>query len=250
MAHKPKRQRKKTPVALVTGANTGIGRAVALALGREGYAVIVNYRNREKAAQAVTRRIRRDGGEAHAFQADVTQSADVQRLIDTIKADYGRLDVLINNVGDYLRKDFSRLTPDDIRHMTESNYYTVVECSLRAAPMMRKQRSGRIINIGYVYAERIQANPSVAAYLCAKQAMISFSLSLAKSLARYNVTVNVVSPGVHINSVEKPKRLTSLIPMGRLGRHADIINAVLFLLRPEAGYITGTHIKVSGGHGL
>ncbi len=244
------RRKSKNPVALITGANAGIGRATAIALGQAGYTVIVNYRKRQKAAQSVVRHVHRDGGEARAAQADVTQAADVQQLFDMIDSDYGRLDVLVNNVGDYLRKDFSRLTPEDIRRMTESNFYSVVECSLRAGRMMRQRKSGRIINIGYVYAERLQANPRVVAYFCAKQSMISFSLSLAKELARHKITVNIVSPGIHINSVEKPQRPGALVPFGRLGRHADIVNAILFLLKPESEYITGTHIKVSGGHGL
>lgn len=242
--------RRSSPTALVTGANAGIGRAVAIALGQAGYLVIVNYRNREKAAQATARRIIQNGGKATIFRADVSDPEDVAHLFDHVEAEYGRLDVLINNVGDYQRKSIARLTSVDVRQMTESNYYSVVECSLRAGWMMRRQRSGRIINIGYVYAERLQANPWVAAYFCAKQAMMSFSLSLAKDLARYKVTVNIVSPGININSVEKPERPETLVPFGRLGRHSDLINAIMFLLKPEAEYITGTHIKVSGGHGL
>jgi len=160
------------------------------------------------------------------------------------------LDVLVNNVGEYVRKDFARLTSKDVRRLTESNYFSVVECSLRAAKLMRKSKFGRIINIGYVYAERLQANPRVAAYHCAKQAMISFSLSLAKNLARHRITVNIISPGININSIEKPRLLATQVPFGRLGRYTDITNAVLFLLKPESEYITGTHFKVSGGHGL
>jgi 3-oxoacyl-[acyl-carrier protein] reductase len=241
---------KRMPTALVTGANVGIGRAVALALGQAGYTVLVNYRGQERAAEATVKRIRQKGGTARAVQADVTDPADVERMFALVRKEYGRLDVLINNVGDYLRKDPGKLTPADVRRMTESNYYSVVECSLRAARLMRKQRSGRIINIGYVYAERVQANPAVAAYFCAKQAMMSFSLSLARHLARYKITVNIVSPGINVNSVEKPKRPSTLIPFGRLGQYSDIVNAVLFLLKPESEYITGTHLKVSGGHGL
>jgi len=250
-----KMKRKKTPTtssptALVSGANAGIGRAVAVALGEAGYTVIINYRNREKAAQATARQITKNGGVAAIIRADVTDPADVERLFDYVELEYGRLDVLVNNVGDYQRKNIARLTPADVRHMTESNYFSVVECSLHAARMMRRQRSGRIINIGYVYAERLQANPWVAAYFCAKQAMMSFSLSLAKHLARYKVTVNVVSPGININSVDKPRRSATLVPFGRLGKHSDLVNAIMFLLKPESEYITGTHIKVSGGHGL
>ncbi len=237
-------------VALITGANAGIGRALAEALGEDGYLVLVNYRSSERDAQKVADRIHKDGGAAEIVQADVTDPEDLDRLFSNVKANYGRLDVLINNVGNFLRKPFSRLTPHDVREMTESNYFSVVECSLRAAKLMRKQRSGRIINLGYVIAERFQAFPSVAAYFCAKQAMITFSLSLAKNLGKHRVTVNVVSPGININSVEQPEKPSTIIPLGRLGRHDDIINAVRFLLKPESEYTTGTHIKVSGGYGL
>ncbi len=251
MASAAKRKTKTgAKVALVTGANSGIGKAVARALAADGYAVVVNYRSREKSAKATVEAICKDGGFAEAFQADVSRPADTDRLFAHIAETYGRLDVLINNVGDYLRKQIARLTPEDVRRMTESNYYSVVECSLRAAKLMRKQKSGRIVNIGYVYAERLQANPAVVAYFCAKQAVMSFSLSLAKDLAKYKVTVNIVSPGININSVEKPRRPSDQIPFGRFGKHADIVNAVFFFLKPESEYVTGTHMKVSGGHGL
>ena len=247
---KQKSARQTRPVALVTGANAGIGRAIALALADSGYVVMVNYRRRRQPAEAVARRIIRSGGSAEAIQADVTNPEDVTQLFDHVRKIYDRLDVLINNVGDYLRRDIARLSAADVRRITESNYFAAVECSLQAAALMRRRKSGRIINIGYVYAERLQANPSVVAYHCAKQAMMSFSLSLARHLARHKVTVNVVSPGINVNSVEKPDRPSSQVPFGRLGRYADIVNAVLFLLKPESEYITGTHIKVSGGHGL
>jgi len=245
-----KTARRTPPVALVTGANGGIGRAIALALGDAGYTVLVNYRRRRQAAEQVVRKIASAGGSAEAVQADVTNPEDVVRLFDDIQQTYGRLDVLVNNVGDYLRRDLARLSAADVRRITESNYFSTVECSLRAAQIMRRQKSGRIINIGYVYAERLQANPAVAAYHCAKQAMMSFSLSLAKCLARNKITVNIVSPGININSIEKPGRPASQVPFGRFGTYSDIVNAVLFLLKPESEYITGTHIKVSGGHGL
>jgi 3-oxoacyl-[acyl-carrier protein] reductase len=245
-----KRKNPKNPIALVTGATVGIGRAIALALGGAGYQVLVNYRRSEKGAATVARRIRDAGGKAEIIQGDVTDPGEVERMFARIRAEFGRLDVLVNNVGDWLRKDMAELTAADVRRMTESNYFSVVECSLQAAKIMRKQKSGRIINIGYVYAERMQAYPSVAAYFSAKHAMIAFSISLAKDLARHKVTVNIVSPGINVNSVEKPDDPKTLIPFGRLGRYSDLINAILFLLKPESEYITGTHLKVSGGHAL
>jgi len=248
---KPKgKKRSAGSVALVTGATIGIGREIALVLGAAGYTVLVNYRGNEKGAATVARRIQKAGGAAEIMQADVTDSGDVERMFQRIKKDFGRLDVLVNNVGDWLRKDINKLTSADVRRITESNYYSVVECSLHAAKLMRPKKSGRIINLGYVYAERIQAYPSVAAYYSAKHAMFAFSVSLAKDLARDKITVNIVSPGINVNSVEQPEDPKTLIPSGRLGKYSDLINAILFLLKPESEYITGTHLKVSGGHAL
>jgi 3-oxoacyl-[acyl-carrier protein] reductase len=237
-------------VALVTGATKGIGRAIARALGESGYTVLINFRRNRKGAEAEARHIRDAGGQADIAQADVTNAEEVERMFTGIKRDFGRLDVLINNVGDWLRVDMAKLTPADTRRMTESNYFSVVNCSLSAAKIMRKQKSGRIVNLGYVYAERLQAYPSVAAYYSAKHAMFAFSVSLAKDLARHKVTVNIVSPGINVNSVEKPDDPKTLVPFGRLGKYTDLINAIMFLLKPESEYITGTHIKVSGGHAL
>jgi 3-oxoacyl-[acyl-carrier protein] reductase len=115
---------------------------------------------------------------------------------------------------------------------------------------MRKRRAGRIINIGYVFSDRLQANPNVAAYQAAKTALLSFSSSLAKTAMPLGITINTVSPGMHHNTVDRPAHPETLIPAGRLGADEDLIGAVRYFLSPVASYVTGSHLKVSGGYGV
>ena len=112
---------------------------------------------------------------------------------------------------------------------------------------MRKAGWGRIINLGYIFADRLVGNPNVAAYHTGKTGLLAFTYSLARSAARWGITVNMVSPGMNENTVNKPENPGAIIPAGRLGKHADLSNVVLFLLGNESEFVTGTHVKVSGG---
>jgi len=244
------RRDTKRPSALVTGGAKGIGRAIALALADDGYDVGIVTRQSEADAKRVIAACKKRGAKAQCWVADLTDIDAAEWVAADFVREYARWDVLVNNVGDYWAGPVLRMTTDTLRSMFQSNLSVAVRLSLLAIKSMQKRKSGRIVNIGYVFADRLHANPRVAAYQAAKTAMLSFSHSLAVDAMRHGITINVVSPGVHHNTVEKPRNLKKLVPAGRMGQDADIIGAVRYFLSPEAGYITGSHIKVSGGYGI
>jgi NAD(P)-dependent dehydrogenase (short-subunit alcohol dehydrogenase family) len=233
--------------AWITGSAKGIGRALALALARQGCDVAIHYRRSQAQAERVAAKAEAFGIRTLVLQSDLIDPDAVRSNIRTISERWGRLDILINNVGDYLHRPIERVTPEVFHRYSHGNLDPAVNTSLLALPLMRKPRWGRIINIGYVFADRVVGNPDVAPYHVGKTALLAFTYSLARRAARWGITVNMVSPGMNENTVDKPADPSKVIPAGRLGRYEDIENAVLFLTRDESEFITGTHIKVSGG---
>lgn len=233
--------------AWVTGSAKGIGRALALALARRGCRVAVHYRRSRVQAERVAVLVEKAGAEALLLQGDLTTPGDVRRNVETLRRKWKHLDILINNAGDYLRRPIERITPEVFHRYCRGSLEPAVNTSLLVLPMMRRQKWGRIINLGYVLADRVVGNPNVAPYHTGKTALLSFTYSLARRAAQWGITVNMVSPGMHENTVDRPERPEDVVPAGRLSRHADLENAVMFLLRDESEFITGTHMKVSGG---
>lgn len=232
------------PAALVTGSAQGIGKALVSALAAAGYDVAIHYHRSREAAQALREALAGYGVRAVALQADVTKLNEAQALVDAAHAEFGRLDVLINNVGNYHKGPLSELDAATWHAMLESNLNATFYTCQRAVPIMRAQRYGRIINIGYAGAEQLVARPQVAAYAIAKTGVILYSKALALENTAYGITVNVVSPGVLENSVSKP---LNELPMGRTGTLAEFSSAVMYLLSDSAAYITGITLEVAGG---
>lgn len=233
--------------AWVTGSAKGIGRALALALARQGFRVAVHYRRSRDAAERVAALVEKSGAEVLLLQGDLTRLDDVRRNVETLKKKWKRVDVLVNNAGDYLRRPLERVTPEAFHRYCRGCLEPAVNTSLLALPLMRRRRWGRIINLGYIPADRLVGNPNVAAYHTGKTALLAFTYSLARRAAQWGITVNMVSPGMNENTVDRPSRPEDVVPAGRLSKHEDLEHAVLFLLRHESEYITGTHMKVSGG---
>jgi NAD(P)-dependent dehydrogenase (short-subunit alcohol dehydrogenase family) len=233
--------------AWVTGSAKGIGRALALALSRCGCRVAVHYRKSRTQAENVARKVEATAGAVLLLQSDLTDPGQVRRNIQAVRKQWGRLDILINNAGDYLHRPIERLSPETFHRYSRGSLEPAVNASLLALPLMRKGGWGRIVNLGYVFADRLVGNPDVAPYHVGKTALLAFTYSLARRVAEWGITVNMVSPGMNENTVNRPKDPRRVIPAGRLGRHADLENAVLFLLRDESEFVTGTHIKASGG---
>jgi len=245
-----KSQNQNNKTALVTGSASGIGKKILLRLSEKGFKVIINYRNDEKSASELIETIRKQERNALMFKADVTDSVQVKNMFEFIINEWGRLDVLVNNVGDFIMKGNLDYSPGEWSYMIESNLSSAYYCCREAIPHMWKQQYGRIINIAMASSDRIHSVSSTLPYTIAKTGIITLTRSLAKDYARHNITVNAISPGVIDNGKltgEMKSKMSELIPSGKIGTPDDIAHAVLFLVSPDSAYINGTNIIVSAG---
>jgi 3-oxoacyl-[acyl-carrier protein] reductase len=240
----------KDRIAVVTGASRGIGRRIALSLAEEGAKVVASARNVAELEKLVAE-IKEKGGEAIAVAGDVSVTADADRLIESAVATYSRLDILVNNAGITRDGLLLRMKDDDWDAVLNINLRGAFLCTRAAARVMSKQRYGRIINISSVVGE--MGNAGQANYCASKAGLLGLTKSVARELARRNVTVNAVTPGFIVTDMtealpEKTREeLASQIPLGRLGEAEDIAHAVLFLASDGAGYVTGQVLGVNGG---
>ena len=237
--------------ALVTGGSRRIGRVLALALARDGADVAITSRRQVREAGAVVRSIRKLGRRSFAIRADLTRPADCRRAVNAAARRFGRLDVLVNNVGEWIVKPVASTRLEEWREVIDSNLTATYLCSQAAVPWMRKQGWGRIVNLGTAGAYRAHGTARMASFYAAKAGIVAFSKALAREVGRYGVTVNVVSPGV-IRSPELPLsrargRTDPDTAVGRPGTGADLAAAVRFLVSDEAGFVTGDVLGVTGG---
>lgn len=234
-------------VALVTGSSRGIGRAIALGLAEEGAKVVVNYLLNRDLAEGVVMEINERGGMAIAIQGDVTRVKDVEELVEGALKEFGKIDILINNVGPILYKALSEITPDEWSKIIDGNLTSIFYCSRVALKGMREKGWGRIVNTAYAGAQFINAKGSIVPYAIAKTGVLILTKSMAKEEARHGITVNCISPGIIENGSPHNKALGEKIPVGRMGAPEDVVRVVSFLVSDEADYITGADIVVSGG---
>ncbi|GIW34637.1 bifunctional dihydropteridine reductase/dihydrofolate reductase TmpR [Meiothermus sp.] len=234
-------------VALVTGSAKGIGRAILLALAEKGFDVAVHYRSSESEAERTRQEALERGVQAIKVAADVTLIQEAEGLIHSVAEQLGGLQVLVNNVGNYLKKPVETLSPEEWHAMLDSNLNAPFYLTQAALPYLCKSGYGRIVNIGFAGAQNLLARPDITPYVIAKTGLIIYSKSLAQRLAALGVTVNVVSPGVAENSVSKPLKD---IPMGRLAELEELARAVLFFVDEANGYLTGQVLEVAGGWNL
>ena len=183
-------------VALVTGASRGIGKEIALALGRVGVRVAISFRTNKLGAQKVVDELRNVAAEGVVFPTDVTDPARVAELIEAIVRRFGRLDILVNNVGAFDWKPVVESTLEEWHSLVASNLFSVFYTTKFSVPIMRQKRWGRIINLGAVGAERAFGQAKISAYSAAKAGLVAFSRSVALEEARNGITVNVVNPPV------------------------------------------------------
>lgn len=245
----------KDKVVLITGASSGIGAAVAQAFGAAGARVAVHYRGREAEAREVARQVQEAGGEAIAVQADVTKSEEVDRMVAQVYAHFGRIDVLINNAGGFVRRAPIVQADDDyIDEVFRLNARSVVAVSRRVIPLMAQGGGGNIINVT-TQAARTGGGPGAGLYAACKGFVSTITRTMAKELVKDRIRVNAVAPGVietpfhegH-SSPEILKSFANAIPMGRLGTAQECAGAFLFLASEAAsGYITGQIVEVNGG---
>ncbi|MBJ6727624.1 3-oxoacyl-[acyl-carrier-protein] reductase [Geomesophilobacter sediminis] len=237
-------------VAVVTGASRGIGRAIALKLSGEGAALVVTATSIES-AQKTADEIIAAGGKALALKVDVSVTEEVEGLFKEAVAAFGKVDILVNNAG--ITKDglLLRMKDADWDQVLDINLKGAFTCTREAAKLMSKARYGRIVNITSVVGE--MGNPGQANYCASKAGMIGLTKSVARELARRNVTVNAVAPGFIETDMtealgEKAREaLQEQIPLGRLGASEDIACAVSYLVSAGASYVTGQVLSVNGG---
>ncbi len=235
------------PVALVTGAAKGVGRAILLALAGAGFDAAVHYRFSAEEAEQTAQEARTCGVRAQTFQADITKVTEAEALVQNVHSTLGGPDVLVNNVGNYHQGPLAELGVTTWHEMFDSNLHCTFYLCRAALPLMQRAGWGRIINLGFAGAELLKARPSIAPYSIAKTGVILYSKALAKTYAGDGITVNVVSPGVMETSVAQP---AEQIPSGRTGKVAELSSAVLYLVSKGAAYVTGVTLEVSGGWNL
>jgi 3-oxoacyl-[acyl-carrier protein] reductase len=237
----------KDRVALVTGASRGIGKAVALALATAGAAVAINYRERDNDAEAVVDAIRKIGGHAAAFGADVSRGDAVQGMVHDVAGRFGPIDILVNNAGTAAARGLDEITEEDFDRAIAINLKSVFLCTQAVLPGMRTRRWGRIVNISSIGA-RIGAGTVSVAYGASKAGVEGLTRAYALRLATSGVTVNAVAPGLVDTDMGKPLMeagVATRIPIGRAGTGDEIAQAVIFLV--GNGYMTGQTIAVNGG---
>lgn len=229
--------------ALVTGSARRTGRELALWLARNGVRVAVHYRESREDADSTLAECNALAPGCIVVAGDLRDAAQAERVVSEAAHALGGLDVLVNNVGNYLRKDLFELTPEEWRDQLESNLYTAWWCMRASVPLMRQQGFGRIVNMGYAVGERSTYNRLTVPYHIAKTGLATLTRSAAAALAKSGITVNTIGVGILENSIVKPINP----PAGRFARHEDLCHALGFLLSPQSDHISGTQLDVSGG---
>lgn len=238
-------------VALVTGASRGIGRAIAVALGEAGAAVVVNYRENKVQAEEAAREIEEKGGKAITWQADIADSNHVQAMVEGVSSEFNHLDILVNNAGIIRDLLLLQMEEQDWRTVLQTNLFGVYHCSRAVLQGMVMRRWGRIINLSSVAA--VQGRRGQSNYAASKGAINAFTRSLAAEVGPKGVTVNAIAPGLIATDMSRgviafsDNLVRERIALRRLGKPTDVAPLALFLASEEAGYITGQVINVDGG---
>ena len=235
-------------VALVTGGAKRIGRSIALELAQRGADVIVNYRRSRGEAEDVMAEIVRMGRRATTVQADVSVRADVQRLVSSAEAMFGRLDILVNNAGMFQHVPFNEITDEQWNGILATNLTSQFLCAQIASPLLKRSGRGRVVNLASLGG--LLAWPGYTHYCVSKAGVISLTRCLARALAP-EVTVNAVAPGTITFEGDAAEIETDYVrraPLRRTGKGSDIAEAVAFLI--ESDFITGQVLVVDGGRSI
>jgi len=247
--------RLKDQVAIVTGASRGIGKSVAEVFAQEGAKLVINYKASESGALAVANEIRKKSGQAIHVKADVSKVEDVKRLVKTTVDNFGRIDILVNNAGVMFVDDFLEATEDTWDKTMDINLKGAYLCSKEVAPIMLKQKRGKIImmssNSGLYHPSAMR----FVEYVTSKAGMNGLTKALALRLGPY-ITVNAICPGyiktemVAHNDPESERKLIEETALRRFGTPEEVSSAAVFLASSEAEFITGELLIVAGGRGM
>jgi NAD(P)-dependent dehydrogenase (short-subunit alcohol dehydrogenase family) len=242
--------------ALITGASRGIGRAIAVRFAAEGALVGVNYRSNEAAARETAELIAEAAGEALLLQADVTDAHQVDGMFETCIGEFGRLDILVNNVSTEVRKSLWDTEPEEWDFVQCGTLRSVFLCSRRAALHMMPRGSGKILNMSSIHDSIPRLN--AAAYCAAKAGVLMLTRACALELAPYNIQVNAISPGlietdrtrgyVRHGNRDGLSNIQTAIPARRAGTPEEIAEPAVYLVSDASGYTTGTTIYIDGGY--
>jgi len=241
----------KGKVCVVTGGSRGIGRGIALELAGRGACLVINYHRSENQARDVQSEIEAIGGRALVVRGNMALEEDVKNLFAAVLAEFGRVDVLVNNAGVTRDGLVARMSAADYDEVLDLNLKGAFLCSRAAAKIFMKQRSGKIIMISSVVG--LMGNAGQCNYAAAKAGLIGLTKSLARELGPRSVTVNAIAPGFIVTdmtqelSEEAKGKYIESIPLGRLGQVQDVARAAAFLASPDADYITGQVLVVDGG---
>ena len=237
-------------VALVTGASRGIGRAIALELGRQG-ATVIGTATTDSGAQSIGEGLAQAGVAGRGVALDVNDAGACEAVVDALVKEFGAVSVLVNNAGITRDNLAMRMKDDEWQAVIDTNLSAVFRMSRLVMRPMMKARFGRIVNVTSVVGS--SGNPGQANYAAAKAGVAGMSRALARELGSRNITVNCVAPG--FIDTDMTRALTEAqtgalmqnIPLGRFGQPEDVAAAVAFLASPQAGYVTGTTLHVNGG---
>lgn len=233
----------KKKVAVVTGSAKGLGRAIALAFANSGYTIVVHYRKSKDEADKVFVEVVERSPESIVVWGDLTDETIVNKIFDEVFKKLGRVDLLINNVGDYLYKEFGKTTNAEFKNIVESNLYPSLFCARAVLPYMRKSKGGQIINIGTVGSEKLTLRAKSTPYFMAKNALYYLTKMMAWEEAKNGIHVNMISPVSLVTDIFEP----SDFPMGRSASYEDVVKVIKFLTSEDAYYINGANIEVAGG---
>ena len=235
-------------MGLVTGASRRLGRHLALELAAAGADVCVHYSRDAEGARETVAAIEALGRRAFLVAADFTDPAGIAALIEGYRAQASRLDVLVNNVGNYIVKPVEETSVDEWRSLLDANLVApagLINGLLDLFP----EGAGSIVNLGYAGVDLLASNPEATAYQASKAGLLILTKSLATRLAPRGLRVNMISPGQLENSVDLPEDIPAAIPLARAGTLDDIAHAMHYLVRPGS-YVTGVNLDVAGGYRL
>lgn len=238
-------------VVLVTGGSRGIGRAICIALAEQGAIVAVHYRAQADAANNVVTQIVTNGGKAAIFQADVSETAQVTRLIEQVTAQLGEIDILVNNAGEMTDSSVEEMSDEMWEQTLSVNLSSAFRCARACIPAMKTKKWGRIINIGSQAAYTGSSNH--AHYAAAKAGLLGLTFSLAKELGTFGITVNLVAPGRITTDLllermaGREQEWLAQTPLRRIGEPEEVAGAVAFLASDAGSYITGANLHINGG---